>query len=575
MTVLLPDLSHHLPETTWLDAKLPVRIERTWLQERYAEILAAAAAAGDDAQAWFDVVRRTSELEAFVDSHATRVSVAAHQATDDDDVQAEYMRWTNEVEPVQQVDGVEVARAVVASPCREALDAEFGPQYLRLLDGVCRSNAPINTELRTKVSELSNQNSKVFGRATITWRGEELPFSFLRKSALDEDRAERHAAWNSMVSTIQASQDELETIFDDLMDARFQMAANLDFDSYAELRYLEMGRFDWTPTDAARVRRAIEEHVVPLVEQLQRGQAAHHGTERLHPADSSLRDEPTPKLGVDIDGQLRAATQVFDELGASFGGPFRTMVEEGLVDLAARPGKSTGAFCTSFPFERMPFICCNSVGTPDDVRTLVHEFGHALQAWHSRDIEPVDLRWPTLEACEIHSMSLELLAQQHLAPFFASPEDLANYERDSHVQAIEFMPYMAAIDEFQHRIYDERLDRDGRAAAWREIAGRFQPGIDWDANEWYGGARWILQGHLFGAPFYYLDYGLAQLVAWQLWLDSLEDRESAMARYLTLCEQGGTKPFRQLVLEAGLKDPFDEAVIADTVARLRPHLGLD
>jgi M3 family oligoendopeptidase len=574
MTVFLPDLSHRLPETTWLEDDLPERIEAEWLRSHYDAILAETRTAGDDGDAWVALVRRTSELEAFVDSHHTRVSVAAHQATDDDDVQAEYGRWNREVAPVQHVAGVDVARAFVASPRRDAIDAAFGEQFLRLLDGVCRSNAPVNTELRTKVSDLVNRHSKVFGTATITWRGEELPFSYLRKSALDEDRGERHAAWNSMVTTIQASQDELENVFDELLDARFQMAENLGFDSYIELRYLEMGRFDWNAEDAQRVRHAVEQHIVPIVAELQRAQAQHHGTERLHPADSGLRRERTPQLGVEIEGQLDAAKQVFDALGDSFGTPFRTLVGEGLVDLAARPGKSTGAFCTSFPFERVPFICCNSVGTPDDVRTLVHEFGHALQGWRSRDIDPVDLRWPTLEACEIHSMSLELLAQDHLAPFFASDEDLEIYARESHGQAIEFMPYMAAIDEFQHRVYDERLDRAGRAAAWRDVADRYQPAVDWDANEWYGGARWILQNHLFGAPFYYLDYGLAQLVAWQLWLDSLEDRDSAIERYLKLCSEGGTKPFRQLVLEAGLKDPFDEAVIADTVARLRPHLGL-
>ncbi|MCW2926934.1 MAG: oligoendopeptidase family, partial [Thermoleophilia bacterium] len=209
-----------------------------------------------------------------------------------------------------------------------------------------------------------------------------------------------------------------------------------------------------------------------------------------------------------------------------------------------------------------------------DVKTLVHEYGHALQGWRSRDIEPVDLQHPTMEACEIHSMTLELLALPYLEPFFGA-EQLEHFRVEHLRSTLDVVPYMAAIDEFQHRIYDEGLDAEGRAAAWESAARRFQPAIDWDVDDWYAGNRWLLQLHVFQYPFYYLDYALARIVSWELWLLSLEDQQRATDIYLQLCDLGGTKPFRQMVMDAGLGDPFDEAVIANTMSRLREHLQLD
>lgn len=543
------------------------------MRERYEEVLAACDAAGDDPQAWIDVVLRTSELESFISSTAGRVRIAYRQATDDADVTAEYERLNREVSPVVTDSSVEVARRLVASPCTDAITARFGQTLLQLAEASCRAHAPVNTALRTQLSDVLMRHTRVFGKGTIEWRGETHPFSFARKAALDPDRDERHAAWRSKVDYVREHEDELQSIYDEAKELRVQMARNLDQPSYVDLRYLEMSRFDWTSEDAARVRGAIERHVAPVATELQLAQARALGTERLHPADEAIMPEPAPEVVVDIDGQLAAATQAFDAMGEAFGAPWRMLVEEGLIDLPARAGKGTGAFCSSFPFERIPFIFCNSVGAHDDVKTLVHEYGHALQGWRSRDIEPYDLRHPTMEACEIHSMTLELLALPYLGPFFG--DQLAHFRVEHLRSTLDVVPYMAAIDEFQHRVYEQDLDAAGRAGAWRDAARRFQPAIDWDADEWYAGARWMFQLHVFQYPFYYLDYALARLVSWELWLRSLDDEAGAIETYLELCDMGGTKPFRQMVVDAGLGDPFDEAVIERTMARLRPHLQLD
>jgi M3 family oligoendopeptidase len=572
-TTHLPDLTHLTPTTRWLPAELPDRLEADWVQARYDEVLAACDAAGDDADAWIDVVLRTSELESFLISGTGRVRIAYRQDTTDADVTAEYERLNHEVSPVINDSSVAVARRLVASPCSDAIDERFGATLLQLAEASCRAHAPVNTALRTELSDVLMRHTRIFGKGTIEWRGETHPFSFARKAALDTDRDERHAAWHSKIQYVQANEQALHEVFDEARALRVQMAKNLEQPSFVDLRYLEMHRFDWNAADAASVRGAIERHVAPIATELQLRQARALGTELLHPADDAIMPEPSPELAVDVDGQLDAATATFDAMGDAFGVPWRMLVDEGLVDLPARPGKGTGGFCSNFAFERMPFIFCNSVGAPDDVRTLVHEYGHALQGWRSRTIEPVDLRHATMEACEINSMTLELLALPYLEPFFG--DELPAFRVEHLRSTIDSVPYMAAIDEFQHRIYEEGLDAAGRAAAWEDVARRYQPAIDWDADSWYAGNRWMLQLHVFQYPFYYLDYALARIVSWDLWLRSLEDEAGATATYLELCDIGGTKPFRQMVVDAGLGDPFDEAVIADTMARLRPHLQLD
>jgi M3 family oligoendopeptidase len=572
-TAHLPDLSHLDPSTRWLPTELPDRLEADWVRARYDEVLAACDAAGEDPRAWIDVVLHTSELESFLASRSGRIRIAYRQATDDEQVTAEYERLNREVSPVVTDASVEVARRLVASPCTDAIDERFGSVLLQLAEAACRAHAPVNTALRTELSDVLMQHTRIFGKGTIQWRGQTHPFSFARKAALDPDRDERHAAWRSKIDYVRGHETELQRIFDDARALRARMADNLRQPSFVDLRYLEMHRFDWDAGDAARVREAIERHVVPVATELQQRQARALGTERLHPADEAIMPEPPPGLAVDVDGQVAAASAAFDAMGEAFGAPWRMLVDEDLIDLPARAGKGTGAFCATFPWENIPFIFCNSVGAHDDVKTLVHEYGHALQCWRSRTIEPYDLRHATMEACEINSMGLELLALPYLGAFFG--DELEHFRVEHLRSTLDVVPYMAAIDEFQHRVYLEDLDADGRARAWEEAARRYQPAIDWDADAWYAGNRWMLQLHVFQYPFYYLDYALARIVSWDLWLRSLEDEQAAIATYLDLCDMGGTKPFRQMVVDAGLGDPFDESVIESTMRRLRPHLQLD
>lgn len=575
----LPALDH-LPPSNEFVTDFTDRLTVEWIDAQFDALMAAIDSAGQSAQAWIDVVLQHSEVHSHIWTHASRSSIAFMLATDDDEATAEHQRFNRELSPAVKRRDIEVTRALLASPAVDALADRFGPVYMGGLQAELIVNDPVNIDLRAQVSDHTMETARIFGAATITWRGQTHPWAFTAKAALDPDAAERHAAHKSKVATLSEDEPALQDAFDQMLALRLKMAENLGLDSYAELRYMEMGRTDWTPRDAASFRNAVEQHIAPVVEELHSKQARQHGVALVHPADLKIWPEETAaELAVSIDEQLDAAARAFDKMGPEFGNTFRMMVNEGLIDLPARSGKTSGAFCSGFADNRVPFIFCNSVGTPDDIATLAHEFGHAMQGFRSRDIQPIFLRQPTLEACEIHSMTLELLVLPHVAGLFGGEEGRAEYAREQVRDSILTVPYMASVDAFQHAIYDPAvpggLDQAARAEKWVELTNTFRKGIDWSADEWWHRSLWLAQRHIYKAPFYYLDYALAQVVSWELWLNSLEDMESARATYLALCDAGGTKPFRTLVRDAGLGDPFNPQVVARTISRLRPHLGLN
>lgn len=574
---LIPDLAHRTPSNTYL-TDLVERLTPEWIDEHFDRVMAMVDAAGDDPAAWVEAFRFSNELSSHLSTHFARARLAFRQDSEDPGIVAENRRVNSELAPVWTRRAIELVRALVGSDAAmRAIEEQFGALTVQQLRVEQRTSDPVNIDLQTRLSDVLMQYTSIFAKATITWRGEQLPYSYARKAAHDEDPVERRAAHESVLAYVRQQEGQLQEIYDEALDIRTQMATNLGLSSYPALRYQEMERFDWGPEDAERFRAAIERHLVPLTVQLRSQQAKALGGELVHPADLEIWTDPAPELRVSVDEQLEVASRVFNRLGAEFGAPFDLLVKEGLIDLPARPGKGTGAFCTGFADQRVPYLFCNSVGAPDDVTTLVHEYGHGLQAWRSRDIELVQLRHPTLEACEIHSMTLELLVHPYVEEFFG--DDADRYRARDHRSSVLLMPYVASVDHFQHEVYaagrERPLTADERSDLWVELGRRYRPGIDWDASPDSLRLRWLQQLHIFQSPFYYLDYALAQMVSWQLWLDSLDDREAALERYLNLCSMGGRASFRELVLDAGLDDPFDESTVARTVQRLAPQLGLE
>ena len=242
------------------------------------------------------------------------------------------------------------------------------------------------------------------------------------------------------------------------------------------------------------------------------------------------------------------------------------MRNEGLIDLENRKGKRAGAYCTTFSDEGRVAILCNSTGDSDDVGTLTHEMGHAFQGWESQVIESVDLQSPTYDACEIHSMGMEYLSMRHMNEFF-NDELTAKFRRNRWRDGVEIMCYIAIVDEFQHWVYENpSATPDERDTAWNKIWDIYKPGIDWSSAEEYKSARWYMQGHIFGMPFYYIDYAIAEIGAMQLALMDAQDHDKTIEAYLKLCRIGGTMSVLDIFKSVGMRTPFDESLIKDLMA---------
>jgi M3 family oligoendopeptidase len=545
------------------------RLEPAFVQTALDDVLARAAAAGDDAE-WLAVVRYWNEVRCHVMTHMQRSELAFRQSSGDAAGAREHRRLQEKIRPVFEAQNALVRERILASPSLGALERALGPRWLEVLKLRQRTFSAENIPLRTALEGVLNRHTALTAGARITVAGTSWPSSFWRKFADDPDPAVRREALSSYAGWYAANGAALDGLFDEALDLRRRRARNLGLASFVPLAYMDLDRTDWGPEDAARFRAAIRRTVVPICREIREAQARALGTPAgVHPADVEyFADARVAALAVGVDGQLGAAGKVFEALSPRLAGHFRAMVGSELIDLAARDGKAPGAFCTTFSDLRVPFVFCNSVDQASDVRTLLHECGHSFQVWESAHIEMEELRFPTLEACEVHSMSMEHLAYPHLGHFF-SEEDSLRY-RVSHLRdGLLKMAYMAAVDEFQHRIYEEKdASAPMRAAWWEELEDTYLPGMDYRGNEPWRRSRWHPQRHIFHWPFYYLDYALALTGAWQLWLRSRTESEAAIADYLDLCRAGGTLRIGDFFAAGRLGAPWREGVLERTVAEV-------
>jgi M3 family oligoendopeptidase len=275
-----------------------------------------------------------------------------------------------------------------------------------------------------------------------------------------------------------------------------------------------------------------------------------------------------------VDEELTQAGTLFGRLHPRLAGHFNHMVKNGYIDLENRPNKRSGAFATSYDDEKKAVIFCNNTGNADDIGTLTHEMGHAFQAWESMWIEPVELRWPTYEACEIHSTGMEYLALP-LLDTFLSPEDAAKYRKLRLIDTLTMLPYIATVDEFQHWVYEHpNHSAAEREAAWSRIWDTYNVGVDFSGYEDIKATRWMRQGHIFRQPFYYIDYAIAEAGALQLFELDGRDHAKAMESYLALCHTGGTKSLLDIFKSASLESPFSPKLWEKLMQPIARELGI-
>lgn len=469
-------------------------------------------------------------------------------------------------------------RALLHAPNREALEAKLGKQLFAIAELRLKTFEPTIVSLLQEENKLDSQYRKIKAQAVIKFEGQEYNLSSIAPLELSKDRDTRRRASQVKWDFYAQHKEQLENIYDQQVKLRHKMATTLGYNNYIELGYARMLRSDYNADMVANFRRQVKEHIVPIASQLLHRQSKRLGLDRLKYYDEGFKfpsGNPTPKGSPQwMEDQ---AEQMYRELSPETNHFFRFMRNQELMDLVAKDGKQTGGYCTFINKYKAPFIFSNFNGTSHDITVLTHEAGHAFQAFSSsQHVDIYDYIWPTYEACEIHSMSMELFTWPWMELFFK--EDTEKFKFSHLASSILFLPYGVAVDEFQHEVY-QRPDMTPaeRNAVWKRLEEQYLPLRDYDGNTYLEeGCFWQRQSHIFGMPFYYIDYVLAQICAFQFWQRSLEDKEAAWNDYVQLCNVGGSRSFLDLLKIAQLQSPFEDGCLAKVVEPIQAYLdGVD
>jgi M3 family oligoendopeptidase len=479
----------------------------------------------------------------------------------------------DQVGPMVAGLGNRYSKAVLASKFRKELEALVGPFLFKKLEVSARTfDQKILADLQEE-NKLTTQYDNVMASAQISFDGGVYNLSQMGKFAVDKDRDVRKRASKAVENWMAEKEQEIADIYSKLVTLRSGMAKKLGYASFTEMAYDRMGRTDYGPKDVKSYRDQILEFVVPISNKLVRKQVKRIDIKGAKFYDLAIQfkdGNATPKGNKDY--LVKAALSMYKDMGEEIGEFFQQMVDRNLLDLEAKPGKRGGGYMTFFPRYKMPFVFSNFNGTAGDVDVLTHEIGHAFQGYMSRNILPNEYRDPTMEEAEIHSMSMEFFATPYMEKFFK--EDEAKYLFGHLEGAINFLPYGVTVDEFQHWVYAHpNATHEERCATWRTIEKKYTPYKNYAGFPLYEkGTRWMRQSHIFGAPFYYIDYTLAQVVALQFLGLMKKNHEKAWKKYVKVCKSGGKYPFTDLLAFAKLRNPFEKGSIKKTFAPVKKVL---
>ena len=453
---------------------------------------------------------------------------------------------------------------MLASPFRGDFAAEYGDLMFVNAEIEQKAFSPeIIPELQ-KENELTTEYAKLIASAQIPFEGGVYTLSQLTPFKTDADDARRLAAWKAEGQWYKEHQADLDRIYDELVHLRDTMGRKLGYDGYTPLGYYRMGRNCYTKEDVEQFRKAVQKYLVPVADAIKREQAKR--LQKDYPlsfADSALEfrsGNPRP-VGTAQD-ILEQGRKFYDALSPETSEFFRTMLDSELLDVLSTEGKSAGGYCTGILQYELPFIFANFNGTQGDVEVVTHEAGHAFAYWMNRKRVPIAYAWPSMEACEVHSMSMEFFGWMNADGFFGP--DARKFKYSHLAGALTFIPYGTMVDHFQHIVYEHpEYTPAERHAAWKELLGVYMPWmkLDGDIPFYAEGEGWQRQTHIYESPFYYIDYCLAQTVALEFWAMIQKDRENAWKHYMAYTKQGGSKTFVELLKNADLVTPFDEACL--------------
>lgn len=530
-----------------------------------------------------EIIKRFSDaktfneaLEAFMDWEkischiSTMMSIAyTRQSIDtNDEFYDKEVEYLNEKSPMFTDLSKEFSEALVKSQFRPEMEEKFGKLMFINIEMFLKSFSPLIISELQQENKLTTQYQKLIASAQIDFDGKKRTLSELSPYKQSADDNIRHAAWLAEGNFYREHGQELDKIYDDLVALRTAMAKKLGFNDFVDLGYLQMTRNSYNRHDIEKFRKAVIKYIVPVADKIYRRQAERTGLD--YPfvfSDSSLRfrdGNARPKGSA--EDILNVGKKMYHDLSSEAGEFIDMMYNCELLDVLSKKGKAGGGYCTQFTEYKVPFIFANFNGTQGDVEVITHEAGHAFAYYTARNIEPTDNQSPTLESCEIHSMTMEFFGWKYSDDFFGKDSNKFQY---SHLEsAITFIPYGTMVDHFQHIMYEQpNLTPLERHDIWRKLLKEYMPWMSLDGSPFYGeGKGWQRQTHIYECPFYYIDYCLAQTVALEFWVIMQKDRPQAWERYMRLLSKGGMMTFNELVQTADLSSPF-EASTLQTVAQ--------
>jgi len=560
--VALPESPDAFADATWEDIA------------PYYEALATSPLDRANVEAW---LADWSLFESLLSEAGALASFAYSCDTSDPAREAAQLRFGTQISPKAREQRVRLQeRLVQLDYVRPGLETTV-ERFRNQVGLFATANVPLFADL----SMLETEWSKVNGAMTVEWDGEQKTPSQLLPFLESTNRAVRERAFRLRAKPYIERRWMLAGIFDRMYDLRQQVARNAGFANYRDFAHLDKNRFDYTPDDCLRFHEAVEAAVLPAVERLMRRRRGHMRLDSLRPWDMTAdpRGRPPLKPFPDIATLIDRAGDVFAHVEPEFSSYYRRIAEAKLLDLDNRKGKAPGGYCQTLAFRKLPLIFMNAVGVDGDVRTLLHESGHAFHSFEAAALPLLFQRHPGSEMAEVASMSMELLAMP-----FIDTDNGGYYREDDAVRSradllegiILFFPHCASVDAFQHWMYlnDDGRDADARDRKWLELRRRFEgTSVDWDGLDAERTARWYQQPHFFGSPFYYIEYGIAQLGALQVWRNSLHDPEAAVRNYREALALGATRSLPELFKAAGARLIFDSEGMRDLVSVIEEELA--
>jgi oligoendopeptidase F len=543
----------------------------------HVDALLAAELTPATADAW---LQQWSDLASVLFEAQAQINRKVTENTADEEADRQFMLLVEQIIPQTRVAEQALRDRLLALQAHGYTPNSDTGELLRRFRAEADIFRTENVPILSDLLKLGNQFEKIMGGLNIDWNGTPETIPQARLHWQSHDRVEREKSWRLVMAAYAAQRVKLNELYLQMLALRRQVAENAGLSAYRAYRWQELARFDYTPADCVTFHNAIEHEVVPLARKIYDEQAAKLDLSTLRPWDTDVDPHGKPlrpfKEVADLEaGCSRIFEQVDPELAAYF-----AVMRDGYLDLPSRANKAGGGYCEAFPVTGKPYIFMNAVGTHDDVQTLLHEGGHAFHYMESRR-NP--LWWNQngpMEFCEVASMGMELLSAPYLASDrggFYSEADAARAYADHLRGIVTFLPYMAVVDAFQHWVYvdaSEGVTPADLDAKWCELWDRFMIGVDYDGLQVEKETGWHRKLHVFTDPFYYVEYGLAQLGALQVWRNALRDQRKAVADYRAALALGGTRGLAQLFTAAGGRFAFDRRIVGELMALVEEQLGL-